>query len=241
MNKQQKKTQKQNEKLKIQSQENDSPQNIEDIIHDKNDFICPICLNYIVAAVSLKCGHTFCEICLHEYLLYFKGCHICNDNMRKSKFAYCYLLDQMIHEFIKSHHPEELKTYEMAKISNKEWRKKKQVQSIDVGQQIDVRDPNFVWNVGTIKRLKISQEVGKIKYLVIHYEGKSDKHDEEIAENSPRFAALGFYTSRNDIPKYYKQTKNPFLKNLLYIECMDPNDNQFNQQFFIEDNSSESE
>ena len=70
----------------------------------------------------------------------------------------------MIHEFIKSHHPEELKSYEMAKINNKEWRKKKQyiiysflrVSSIDVGQSIDVRDPNFVWNVGTIKRLKIS-------------------------------------------------------------------------------------
>lgn len=47
----------------------------------------------------------------------------------------------MIHEFIKSHHPEELKTYEMDKIKNKEWRKKKQynyiiifrVSSIDVG------------------------------------------------------------------------------------------------------------
>lgn len=29
---------------------------------------------------------------------------------------------------------------------------------------------------------------------------KSDKHDVEIIENSPRFAALGFYTNRKDIP-----------------------------------------
>lgn len=84
-----------------------------------------------------------------------------------------------------------------------------------------------MWQIGTIKRLKISQDANKTRYLVIHYEGKSDKHDEEIVENSPRFATLGFYTSRNDIPKYYTKTKNPFLKNLLYIECMDPKDKEF--------------
>ena len=32
--------------------------------HKDNDFCCGICLNYIVAATSTKCGHTFCEMCL---------------------------------------------------------------------------------------------------------------------------------------------------------------------------------
>jgi len=63
-----------------------------------------------------------------------------------------------------------------------------------------------VWRIGIIKRLKICQDSARTKYLVIHYEGRSDKHDEEIPENSSRFAQLGFYTSRKDIPRYCTET-----------------------------------
>lgn len=37
---------------------------------------------------------------------------------------------------------------------------------------------------------------------MIHKEGFSSEWDELIYRNSPRVAALGAYTGRNDIPKY---------------------------------------
>ena len=45
--------------------------NLAEIKHDKNDLICSICLNFICCSVTTVCGHTFCEICIYEYLLYF--------------------------------------------------------------------------------------------------------------------------------------------------------------------------
>lgn len=44
---------------------------LSEIKHDNHDFICPICLKYIVSATTTHCGHTFCEICLSEYLLFY--------------------------------------------------------------------------------------------------------------------------------------------------------------------------
>lgn len=44
---------------------------LSDIKHSDHDFICPICLKYIVAATTTFCGHTFCEMCISEYLLFY--------------------------------------------------------------------------------------------------------------------------------------------------------------------------
>jgi hypothetical protein len=32
-------------------------------------FLCPICLKLIYRCVTTVCGHSFCEVCLDEYLL----------------------------------------------------------------------------------------------------------------------------------------------------------------------------
>lgn len=45
--------------------------NLAEIKHEKDDLICSICLNFICCSVTTVCGHTFCEICIYEYLLYF--------------------------------------------------------------------------------------------------------------------------------------------------------------------------
>lgn len=101
---------------------------LRNIVHQENDFVCPICLKYIVSALSLKCGHTYCEICLHEYLLYFKDCPLCNEKLRKSKFAQCYLLDEMINDFIVNNHKEEYEDFQKRKEEHKDWKKRKQYQ-----------------------------------------------------------------------------------------------------------------
>lgn len=33
------------------------------------------------------------------------------------------------------------------------------VSKLEVGEKLDVRDPNYVWKVATIKRLKVSQDL----------------------------------------------------------------------------------
>lgn len=45
--------------------------NLAEIKHEKDDLICSVCLNFICCSVTTVCGHTFCEICIYEYLLYF--------------------------------------------------------------------------------------------------------------------------------------------------------------------------
>jgi len=34
------------------------------------EFICPICLKLIQKCVTTLCGHSFCESCLEDYLIY---------------------------------------------------------------------------------------------------------------------------------------------------------------------------
>ena len=63
-----------------------------EIKHDNHDFICPICLRFIVAATTTHCGHTFCEICISEYLLFYS---VFNNNI----YLYCFFEKHMI--FIK--------------------------------------------------------------------------------------------------------------------------------------------
>ena len=50
---------------------NQNQTDLTEIKHDNHDFICPICLRFIVAATTTHCGHTFCEICISEYLLFY--------------------------------------------------------------------------------------------------------------------------------------------------------------------------
>lgn len=73
--------------------------------------------------------------------------------------------------------------------------------------QLDVRDTEYVWCVGKIKKI-INQHGSQSKLLLIHYEGWSDFYDEFINENSNKLAPIGFFTSRKDIPKYNLSIQN---------------------------------
>ena len=48
----------------------------------------------------------------------------------------------------------------------------------------------------------IIESISHEPVVAIHYEGWNMWYDEFLPLNSPRVARLGFYTSRNDIPKY---------------------------------------
>jgi len=53
----------------------------------------------------------------------------------------------------------------------------------------------------------IIESIQREPILAIHYEGWNMWYDEFLPMSSPRLARLGFYTSRDDIPKYQMKMK----------------------------------
>lgn len=67
---------------------------------------------------------------------------------------------------------------------------------------VDVRDLDFVWCTGRIHRTINKYHDRKVKYVIVKYDRSTKK--EEIPEASPRLAPRGFFTAREDIPRYEK-------------------------------------
>ena len=51
-----------------------------------NVLTCSICMDYIVSCKTAICGHSFCEICIHEALIRKKECPNCRKDIRKYNF-----------------------------------------------------------------------------------------------------------------------------------------------------------
>jgi len=77
---------------------------------------------------------------------------------------------------------------------------KKKIDKIEVGEKIDVRDTDYIWCIGTVRM--VVESALKEPIIAIHYEGWNMWYDEFLPLSSPRLARLGFYTDRDDIPKY---------------------------------------
>jgi len=75
-----------------------------------------------------------------------------------------------------------------------------------VGEKIDVRDTDYIWCIGEVKM--IVESINNVPVVAVHYEGWNMWYDEFLPLNSPRLARLGFYTARDDIPKYKMKNEN---------------------------------
>lgn len=75
-----------------------------------------------------------------------------------------------------------------------------------VGEKIDVRDTGYIWCKATVTM--IVEAIGKDPILAVHYDDWNRWYDEFLPINSPRLARYGFYTSRDDIPKYKMKLTN---------------------------------
>ena len=75
------------------------------------------------------------------------------------------------------------------------------VKEVKAGDKLDVRDTEYVWCKAVVELKIISKKRKPLLY--VHYEGWNRKYDEYLYIDSPRIAPFGFYTSRNDIPKYH--------------------------------------
>ena len=70
---------------------------------------------------------------------------------------------------------------------------------------MDVRNLDYVWCKGRVVRTINKYHDKKIKYYIVKYD--KNKKREEFSETSPRLAPIGFYTLRDDIPKYEEGIK----------------------------------
>ena len=177
------------------------------IRHAQTDIICPICLKYIVCAVTTKCGHAFCDTCILEYLLYSSKCILCYKKIRHTKyFATCKSLDNVIDITISRFGTaEEYSDYKRRIKDTKAWHTARKPLSLSVGMKVDIRSPEYIWACGIIKKIKYRTDIN-IKIYLIHYEvffvvlkyqGFPNIYDEEIWESSSRLANYGFFSSRN--------------------------------------------
>ena len=70
----------------------------------------------------------------------------------------------------------------------------------------------FTVSTQAVVDLKIRTASAK-SILLIHYDGWSRKYDELIVEDSLRLAPKGFYTNREDIPRYRRCENRNILMN----------------------------
>jgi len=113
----------------------------------------------------------------------------------------CFSIDDVISQLIANSSDTDIKVqWENQKCDFTTWQLSKKVEKVDVGQMLDVRDTGYIWCKGTVTM--VIESIGKEPILAIHYEGWNRWYDEFLSISSPRLARLGFYTIRDDIPKY---------------------------------------
>ena len=106
----------------------------------------------------------------------------------------------------------------------------KKVDKLETGMKIDVRDTGYIWCTGVVTMIVESAE--KEPILAVHYEEWNRWYDEFLPVNSPRIARHGFYTGRDDIPKYKMRHSTQSGRNQMQafiINRIPPTPNRFNQ------------
>lgn len=99
-----------------------------------------------------------------------------------------------------------LSKWDVQNKKHNEWLKRRIDTDLEVGSKVDIRAPDYVWTVGTVKL--IIESIKREPVFVIHYDGLDSTTDEVIFKNSVRLAKHGTYTLRNDIPKCNSKLNN---------------------------------
>ena len=93
------------------------------------DFTCTICMDYMVGAKKLLCGHCFCQQCISFWFLREKFCPICKEKVRDEKNTECTLIDFTIENILMRGSPnypsmkEDLKNWQTRKVEFYKWKK----------------------------------------------------------------------------------------------------------------------
>ena len=133
------------------------------------DFVCVICMDLIVNSVTTKCGHSFCEICLSEYLAFFAKCPSCPRRLRHSHhFGACKEMDNLIDKMLHQNQDQELLVHHRKRVEeNKNWNRRRMISKFKVGMFLDVQTKEYIWLVGIVKKIVIRSQ--NFRFLVISY------------------------------------------------------------------------
>ena len=89
---------------------------------------CPICMDFIISSRTAVCGHSFCEICIHESLIRKKECPNCRKDIRKWVLGKSDIIDSAVKLMVKSKNDAgddaELKRYEERVKYHLDWKDK---------------------------------------------------------------------------------------------------------------------
>lgn len=157
---------------------------------------CPICTDIMVKCTLTTCGHTFCQYCLEQSMIYSSLCPLCRKNLSPNSSIPCKALDTFIRCQLSNKQKE---YYKLRMELTAKWNCDKKLRNSAVGMKVDALDTEGIWCSAVI-RLKIDKGE-KFPFLYIHYAGWDSSYDEIISEDSYRVAPAGFYTSKN-IPRY---------------------------------------
>lgn len=162
---------------------------------------CPLCLDFICNAITTACGHTFCEECISEYLLYFKRCLCCPRKLCSSKeLGRSKSIDALVDAATATMAPVVAKSLAERKEAHRKQVEARTVREFVVGMDVDVRSPEMVWCEGVVRRILFRGEHGK-RLIIVNYKGRPSTLNEEIPDGSERLATAGFYTKNPDLPR----------------------------------------
>ena len=168
---------------------------------DDVSMLCPICLDYIVSAVTTACGHSFCEKCIYEYMLYFRKCECCPRKLKSSKeLGKSKNIDSIIDSQLSLLHPDEKIRYKARLDEHKRYQELKTIKEFCVGMVLDVRSPEMVWCEGIVKKILYKRDTSK-RMIIVKYKNIPTAFNEEISESSERLATHRFFTGNADFPK----------------------------------------
>lgn len=157
---------------------------------------CPICTEIIVKCVITNCGHTFCEYCLEQSMMYSSSCPLCRKKISLSSYIPCKSIDN----FIRSQLTEKQKeSYFLRLDLTAKWNEDKKLKDSKVGMKIDALNTDGIWCPAVIQ-LKIDNGENN-SLLYVHFENGECSYDEILSETSKKVAPAGFFTARN-ITKY---------------------------------------
>ena len=128
-------------------------------LQDKQDddssfyqFICPLCFKLMQRCVTTVCGHSFCEYCLDEYLIYKETCFVCDfkakkqTKLRDKPLISNFKVDDIIVQIVDNCQVDAVKQdWQNRKKVMDEKVAKKKLGKIEIDSVVDMRDTNYIW------------------------------------------------------------------------------------------------